>query len=72
MEEMLWGDLEVWIVESEWELPLESMEAQGICRDLTKEWNGERRCEILNSAEAAADRRLAVGQQSASRLLTHG
>ena len=29
-------------------------------------------CEILNSAEAAVDRRLAVGQQSASRLLTHG
>ena len=60
------------MLDFEWELPLESLKAQGICRDLTKERNGEKGVEILNLTEAAAHRRSAVGQQPASRLLTHG
>jgi len=55
--------------------PLESMEAQGMCRDLTKEWKdviGVKCVKNLNWTEAAADGRSAVGQPTASRLLTHG
>ena len=61
MVERLWGDLEVWIVRFWMEIALESLKAQGICRDLTKERNGEKGVEILNLTEAAAHRRSAVG-----------
>ena len=72
MEEMLWGDLEVWIIRIWMEIAPWRAWRQGICRDLTKDRNGEKGVEILSLIEAAAHRRSAVGQQPASRLLTHG
>ena len=60
------------LLDFEWKLPLGEHGGSGDMQDLTKERNGEREWKILNMTEAAAHRRLAVGHQSASRLLTHG
>ena len=60
------------LLDFEWKLPLGEHGGSGDMQDLTKERNGEKGVEILNLTEAAAHRRSAVGQQPASRLLTHG